>query len=214
MSVFFSTEPPTTDARLAELWRLLRNEQFVEAMDLSEPICQDINAPVEFFCGLSLAYGECGYYHDAERVARMVVGFGERQWRARHALAVALMHQGRFGAALDSLGFYRDPVELFVIRAQIEMMGNYIDSLRVTLEDALNQDCPPDIQLLLAYLYSSTANAVPDWGDLAAGVAEVIRLGAYLDVWERDAGRHYDTPYGLKMGEYIREMHQLLGEGG
>ncbi len=38
---------------------------------------------------------------------------------------LALMHQGRFLGALDSLGFYRNPDELYLVRVQIEKMGGY-----------------------------------------------------------------------------------------
>lgn len=210
MSVFFSLDPTPNDPRLAQLWRLLENEHFEDAMALAENVCQDNNAPIEFFCGLSLAYGECGYYADAERVARTVVGFGETNWRARHALATSLMHQGRYLAALDSLGFYRTPTEIYVLRAQVENMGGYIDSLQATLENALNTECPPPIYLYLAFLYGTLADNVRDWPDPDQAFEEVARYGDYLAVWERDAVRHRGTPYGDLLGEHVAAIRQII----
>ena len=210
MSVFFSSEVNPADADLAELWHLLAGEYFEEAMTLGEAVCQNPNAPIEFFCGLSLAYGEMGYYPDAEQVARKAVSFGESHWRARHALAVALMHQGRFLGALDCLGFYRNPEELYLTRAQIEKMGGYDDSLEVTLEDALQRDVPPAISLYLAYLYGAQSG---DSQKRAAGWAEVIRFGDYLGVWERDAARHHDVAYGEYLADHIFGIRQILERG-
>ena len=89
MSVFFSSEPEPDDPPLSELWDLLEDEYFDDAANLAETLCEDPNAPVEYFCGFSLALGELGYYADAEELARTAIGFGEGNWRARHALAVA-----------------------------------------------------------------------------------------------------------------------------
>ncbi len=210
MSVFFSSEAHPDDADLAELWHLLADENFEEAMTLGEAICRSPNAPLEFFCGLSLAYGEMGYYPDAEQIARKAISFGESHWRARHALAVALLHQGRFLGALDSLGFYRNPEELYLARAQIETMGGYEDSLRVTLEDALQRDVPPAIYLYLAYLYGAQAGNAQG---RTAGWAEVIRFGEYLNVWERDAARHQESAYGEHLTKHISAIQQILERG-
>ena len=209
MSVFFSSEADPDDADLAELWHLLANEYFEEAMTLGEAVCQNPNAPIEFFCGLSLAYGEMGYYPDAEQIARRAISFGESHWRARQALAVALMHQGRFLGALDALGFYRHPEELYLARAQIEKMGGYDDGLRVTLEDALLQDVPPAIRLYLAYLYGAQGGDPQQ----AAGWTDVIRFGDYLDVWERDAARHRDAAYGEHLAKHVFAIRQILERG-
>jgi hypothetical protein len=209
MSVFFSSDPVSTDPQLAELWRLLENEHFDNVIALAERICQNPNAPIEYFCGLSLAYGEKGYYTDAEQVARTAVGFGESHWRARHALAVALMHQGRFLASLDTLGFYRTPLEIYVARAQVEMMGSYFDSLQITLEDALEQNAPPGVSLYLAYLYGALADHIAGW-DGRAGFKTMAHYGAYLDVWERDAARHRQTLYGQHLSQHIKHIKQLL----
>lgn len=205
MSVFFSSEPTPGDPQLAELWYLLANEDFRGAVGLAEGICQDTNAPIEFFCGLSLAYGETGYYEDAERVARLATGFGETNWRARHALAVALMHQGRFLGALDSLGFYRTPPEIYIVRAQVEKMGDYPDGLHVTLEDALDIDVPPAIKLYLGYLFGTL-----DASHQRAGFAQAVSYGGYLDVWERDAMRHRGTPYGQALSRHLEDIRQIL----
>lgn len=209
MSVFFSSEPVPNNPQMAELWHLLENEHFDDAITLTERVCQNPNAPVEFFCGLSLAYGEKGYYTDAEQVARTAVGFGESHWRARHALAVALMHQGRFLASLDTLGFYRTPLEIYVIRAQVETMGQYFDGLQITLEDALEQPAPPAVTLYLAYLYGVLAEQVPGW-DSRAGFNVVRDYGAYLDVWQRDAERHRQTPYGEHLSQHLTGIKRLL----
>ncbi len=123
MSVFFSTGPPPADPHLARLWDLLAGEAFADAAALAEDACQDPRAPVDWFCGLALAYGELGNYAEAETVARTALSFRDKPWRARHALAVALMHQGRFLGALDTLGYHRAPPEILVVRAQVEMMG-------------------------------------------------------------------------------------------
>jgi hypothetical protein len=208
VSVFFSSDPVPTDPQLAELWHLLENERFDDAIALAERICQNSNAPIEFFCGLSLAYGEKGYYTDAEQVARTAVGFGESHWRARHALAVALMHQGRFLGSLDTLGFYRTPLEIYVVRAQVETMGSYFDGLQVTLEDALEQDAPPAVYLYLAYLYGALAEHVQGW-DGRAGFNAVPRYRAHLNVWERDAARHRQTPYGEYLSQHIADIKRL-----
>jgi tetratricopeptide (TPR) repeat protein len=210
MSVFFSSEANPADADLAELWHLLENEYFEEAMTLGEAVCQSPNAPIEFFCGLSLAYGEMGYYPDAEQVARKAISFGESHWRARHALAVALMHQGRFLGALDAVGFYRNPEELYLARAQIEKMGGYDDSLEVTLEDALQRDVPPAISLYLAYLYGAQEG---DPQRQATGWAEVIRFGDCLAVWERDATRHHQMAYGEHLASHVFAIRQILERG-
>jgi tetratricopeptide (TPR) repeat protein len=210
MSVFFSSEVNPADADLAELWHLLADEYFEEAMTLGEAVCQNPNAPIEFFCGLSLAYGEMGYYPDAEQVARKAIGFGESHWRARHALAVVLMHQGRFLGALDSLGFYRNPEELYLTRAQVEKMGGYEDGLEVTLEDALQRDVPPAIRLYLAYLYGAQSG---DPQRRSAGWAEVIHFGDYLAVWERDAARHRDVVYGEHLANHVFAIQQILERG-
>jgi hypothetical protein len=210
MSVFFSSESTPDDPQLANLWHLLENEHFHDAVDLAEDICRDSHTPVEFFCGLSLAYGEIGYYDEAEQVARTAVSFGESHWRARHALAVALMHQGRFLGAVDSLGFYRDPVEIYVVRAQVEKMGSFIDGLKETLQDALQKDCPPAIALYLAYLYGSLGDDIPGWPGRSAGFAEVARYGEYLDVWERDLARHKNTPYGKALGQHVAGIRHMI----
>jgi tetratricopeptide (TPR) repeat protein len=210
MSVFFSSEPIPEDADLARLWQLLENEHFEEAMTLGEAVCQNPNASIEFFCGLSLAYGELGYYPDAELIARKAISFGESHWRARHAMAVSLLHQGRFLGALDSLGFYRNPNELYLARAQIEKMGNYIDSLQVTLEDALEKDVPPAIYLYLAYLYGALADDVPGWDRQAEGWVEVTRFGDHLSVWERDAARHRGTPYSDHLAKHVSAIRRIL----
>jgi hypothetical protein len=209
MSVFFSSDPVPTNPQLAELWHLLENENFDNVIALAERISQNPNAPIEFFCGLSLAYGEKGYYTDAEQVARTAVGFGESHWRARHALAVALMHQGRFLGSLDTLGFYRTPLEIYMVRAQVEMMGSYFDSLHITLEDALEQAAPPAVSLYLAYLYGALADHVAGW-DGRAGFKTMARYGAHLDVWERDAARHRQTPYGEQLSQHITNIKRIL----
>jgi hypothetical protein len=132
------------------------------------------------------------------------VGFGEANWHARHALAVSLMHQGRFLGALDALGFYREPVEIYIVRAQIEKMGSYFEGLNVTLEDALQKEAPPAIRLYLAYLYGIEIAE-------KAGFAEVKRLGKHLDAWERDADRHASTPYGEQINRHITAIRRILG---
>lgn len=208
MSVFFSSDPIPDNADLAELWNLMTNEYFEEAMTLAEAICRSPNAPIEFFCGLSLAYGEMGYHSDAEQIARKAISFGESHWRARHALAAALMHQGRFLGALDALGFYRNPDEIYLARAQIEKMGGYADSLQVTLEDALNKDVPPAIYLYLAYLYGAQNDTTR-----AAGWAEVMRFGDYLAIWERDAARHQGTAYGEHLANHVLAIRKILERG-
>jgi hypothetical protein len=195
------------------LWHLLEHEQFADAMALSEAVCQDSNAPIEYFCGLSLAYSELAYYAEAEQAARTAIGFGEGNWCARHALAVALMHQGRFLGALDTLGFYRDPPEIFVVRAQVERMGSYTESLQITLEEVFDIDVPPAIHLYLSYLYGALAAELPGWGAEIDAVAEVIRFGAYLEVWERDAGRHRDTGYGQELSQHIAAMRRMVSKG-
>ncbi len=210
MSVFFSSEPPPSDPQLAELWYLLTNEYFADALQLAGQVCQDNSAPIEYFCGLALAYGENGYYAEAEQVARTAISFGELHWRARHALAVALMHQGRFLGALDAFGFHRFPIELYVVRAQIEKMGGFDDSLRVTLEDALEvENTPPAIQLYLGYLYGSMADEDPHWPG-REGWAQVKRLGDQIDVWQRDATRHARTPYGEILTQQIAAIQRVL----
>ena len=214
MSVFFSSEPVPADRTLAELWDLLQKEAFAEAVTLAEPVCRDPNAPIEFFCGLSLAYGESGRYEDAEDLARTAIGFGEGHWRARHALAVALMHQGRYVGALDSLGFYRTPEEIYVVRAQIEKMGGYTDGLSVTLQDALQKNVPPALQLYLGYLYGVIVDDVPDWPGQTEGLAQVVRLGNYLAVLQRDLARHRDTPYGEHLGNHLADIQQFLENAG
>jgi hypothetical protein len=210
MSVFFSSEPVPDDPQLAELWSLLENEYFADAARLAESVCQDTHAPVEYVCGLSLAYGELALYQDAEKVARAAVGFGEVHWRARHALAVALMHEGRFLGALDTLGFYREPEEIYLVRAQVEKMGDFEDGLGVTLEDALQRDVPPAIHLYLAYLYGSLANQIPDWDTEGAGFREVMEYGAYVGVWGRDVDRHRGTPYADHLSRHLTAIRQLL----
>lgn len=214
MSVFFSSEPLPADRTLAELWDLLEKEFFEEAVTLAEPVCRDPNAPIEFFCGLSLAYGESGYYDDAEDLARTAIGFGEGHWRARHALAVALMHQGRFVGALDSLGFYRTPEEIYVVRAQVEKMGGYTDGLVVTLQDALQKNVPPALQLYLGYLYATLADEVPGWTGQAEGIARIVRYGNQLAVWQRDLDRHRATPYGEHLGHHLADIQQFLDNAG
>lgn len=210
MSVIFFSQPTPDDPQLAELWQLLEDEYFNEATDLAEAVCEDAQAPIEFFCGYSLALGELGYYADAEAIARRAVGFGEHHWQARHALAVALMHQGRFLGSLDTLGFHREPVEIYVIRAQVEQMGNYPDSLQITLEDALDKDVPPAIQLYLAYSHHALADDVEGWGDWEASLDHLRATGEYLDVWRRDAARHPDTAYGEQLSKHIAAIQRLL----
>lgn len=87
ISVFFSTETIDEKAQLAELWSRLATENFDEEANLAEAVCQDPNTPIEFFCGLSLVYGELGFYAEAEQVTHQAVGFSESHWRPRHALA-------------------------------------------------------------------------------------------------------------------------------
>jgi hypothetical protein len=214
MSVFFSSEPVPADRTLAELWELLQKEHFEDAVNLAESVCRNPNASIEFFCGLSLAYGELGYYEDAEDLARTAVGFGEGHWRARHALAVSLMHQGRYLGALDSLGFYRTPEEIYVVRAQVEKMGGYTDSLSVTLQDALQKNVPPALQLYLGYLYGVLADDIPDWPGQAEGFARVARLGDHLAVLLRDLARHRDSPYGEQLGDHVAGIQHLLENAG
>jgi hypothetical protein len=211
MSVFFTSGPTPANRQLAEIWSLLEHEYFEDAARLAETVCQDSNAPIEFYCSLSLAYGELGYYEDAENVARTAIGFGEGHWRARHALAVALMHQGRFLGALDSLGFYHTPEEIYVVRAQVEKMGQYTDSLLITLQDALQKNVPPAIQFYLAFLYGSLAEDVPDWGGLRDGFNKMARLRNQIEVWERDAARHQTTPYGAQLNSHLAAIRQVLG---
>jgi hypothetical protein len=210
MSVFFTSEPLPADRTLADLWGLLENEHFEDAVKLAESVCRNPDAPIEFFCGLSLAYGELGYYEDAEDVARSAVGWGEGHWRARHALAAALMHQGRYLGALDSLGFYRTPEEIYVVRAQVEKMGGYTDGLRVTLEDALQKKVPPALQLYLSYLYGVMVDEVSDWPGEAAGLAQMVRLGSHLHVLRRDVDRHHASPYGEQLRRQVADIQQLL----
>lgn len=205
MSVFFSSVSPTADPRLADLWFLLENELFEDALHFAKAACTESHAPVEFFCGLSFAYGELGLYEDAESVARTVIGLDETHWRARHALAVALLHQGRFLGALDTLGFHRSPPELYVTRTQIEHIGEYKDSLRVTLDDAFQQAVPPAARLYLAYLCGSE---IPERRDVA--LAEIRRLSDHLGVWERDTQRHTGTAYGNYLGQHITTIRRLL----
>jgi hypothetical protein len=210
MSVFFSSEPEPDDPHMAELWHLLADEYFDDAANLGESICEDANAPVEAFCGFSVALGELGYYTDAEELARTAIGFGEGSWRARHALAVALMHQGRFLGALDTLGFYRTPDEIYVVRAQIERMGDFAASLQITLEDALQKNVPPAHQLYLAYLHTALTNELSNWGSPGESAALVVRLGNHLHVWERDAARHHQSVYGEYLARHIAAIRQLL----
>ncbi len=210
MSVFFSSESDPDNPQLAKLWNLLEGEHFEEAATLAESICEDSNAPIEFFCGFSLALGELGYYTDAEELARSAVGFGESSWRARHALAVALMHQGRFLGALDTFGFYRVPDEIYIVRAQVERMGDFAASLRITLEDALQKDMSPAIQLYLAYLHNALAKELSAWGDLNESARQVMRFSRYLTVWERDADRHQQSVYGEHLAQHIAAIRQLL----
>ncbi|MBN1562632.1 MAG: hypothetical protein JXA10_02255 [Anaerolineae bacterium] len=210
MSVFFSSEPEPDDPQLCELWNLLEDEHFDDAANLGETMCEDQDAPVESFCGFSLALGELGYYADAEELARAALGLGTGHWRARHALAVALMHQGRFLGALDTLGFYRIPDEIYVIRAQIERMGDFAASLQITLEDALQKTTTPRaIQLYLAYLHYALANNLPDWGDANASAAQIKQQGAHLATWERDAARHNTSAYGEHLAQHIAVIRQL-----
>lgn len=213
MSVFFSSEPVPDDPDLAELWRLLENEHFEEAMTLGEAVCQSPNTPIEFFCGLSLAYVELGFYADAEKTARKAVSFGESHWRVRHALAVVLLHQGRFLGALDALGFYRNPNELYLTRAQVEKMGGYIDSLRVTLDDALQKDVPAAVYLYLTYLYGALADDSRDAQGRTESWSQVARFGDHLGVWERDAARHQGTAYGEHLAKHVSAIRQILARG-
>jgi hypothetical protein len=211
MSVFFSSEPEPDDLQLSELWNLLEDEHFDDAANLGEVMCEDANAPVEFFCGFSLALGELGYYTDAEELAHTAIEFGEGSWRARHALAVALMHQGRFLGALDTLGFYRTPDEIYVIRAQIERMGHFLASLQITLEDALQKTVPRAIQLYLGYLHYALATDLADWGNSEESIAQIAQHGSYLGIWERDAARHNQSAYGEHLARHIAAIRQLLG---
>ena len=210
MSVFFVSHPVSDDSLLTELWYLLENEHFEEAAHISSDVCQHPDTPIEFFCGLSLAYGELGFYDDSEQIARTAIGLGAGSWLTRYALAVALMHQGRFLGALDVLGAHRDPEPLYVVRAQIETMGNYVNSLKVTLEDALEKIAPPAIQLYLAYLYGTITAKRPDWSDQPSCIREIIKWGNYLTVWEHDANRHYRDPYGIRLAKQVGEIDQLL----
>jgi hypothetical protein len=214
MSVFFSSEPEPDDTQLAELWNLLEEEHFDDAANLAESMCEDPNAPVEFFCGFSLALGELGYYSDAEELARTAIGYGGSHWRARHALAVTLMHQGRFLGALDTLGFHRTPEEIYVVRAQVERMGNFMDSLQATLEDALHKNVPPAIRLYLAFLHNALATERPDWGSPGESSAHVVQLAAYLNTWDRDAARHTHNPYGVHLARHIAAIKQLIDQNG
>jgi hypothetical protein len=210
MSVFFSPAPGPDDPELAELWQLLENEYFEDALSLARSACENPQAAIEFFCGLSLAYGESTHYAEAESVARYAVGFGEGHWSARYALATALLHQGRFMASLDSLGFYRTPDQIYVIRAQVEKMGGYTDSLRMTLEDALEKIVPPAIHLYLAYLHGAFAESLPEWSDSSYEFEEVRRFGKHVDVWERDAARHAGSSYAIHLNQHIQAIHTLL----
>jgi hypothetical protein len=212
MSVFFSSEPEPDDPQLAELWNLLEDEHFDDAANLAESMCEDPNVPVEFFCGFSLALGELGYYGDAEELARTAIRHGESHWRARHALAVALMHQGRFLGALDTLGFYRTPEEIYVVRAQVERMGNFMDGLQVTLEDALQKNVPPVIQLYLAFLHNALSTERPDWVSPGESRAHVVQLAGYLNTWERDAARHTHNAYGEHLTRHIAAIKQLIDQ--
>jgi len=213
MSVFFTTEPPPADPALAELWALLEAEAFDEAATLAEDASQDPRAPVEWFCGLALAYGELGYYDDAETVARTALSFRDKTWRARHALAVALMHQGRFLGALDTLGYHRTPPEILVVRAQVEIMGEYVEGLGVTLEGARDLDVPPAIALYLAFLAAALAQAAGDRAGWQDAMARARRYGDALDVWERDAARHSGTPYGEQMAAQVTTLLDWLETG-
>jgi hypothetical protein len=154
--------------------------------------------------------GELGYYIDAEGLARTAIGYGESSWRARYALAVALMHQGRFLGALDTLGFYRVPDEIYVVRAQIERMGDFVASLRTTLDDVLQKTMPPAIQLYLAYLHNVLAKELSDWGDPNESAAQIMRFSRYLDIWERDAARHHQSVYGEHLTRHIEAIRRLL----
>lgn len=213
MSVFFPPTPTPDDLYLAELWHLLENEYFEDAVSLAESACENPDAAIDFFYGLSLAYGELGDYAEAEGIARMAVGFGENHWSTRHALTTALLHQGRFLAALDSLGFYRSPVQLYVTRAQVEKMGGYTSSLQITLDDALEKLVPPAIHLYLAYLHGALAQDAPEWPDPRYSFEEVQRFGNHIDIWERDAARHSTSPYGMHLTRHIQAIHHLLSEG-
>lgn len=213
MSVFFSTESPPADPNLAELWALLEDEAFADAATLAEDACQDPRAPVEWFCGLALAYSELGYYDDAEMVARTALGFRERPWRARHALAVALMHQGRFLGALDTLGYHRAPAEILVVRAQLELMGEYAEGLAVTLEGARDLDVPPGIALYLAFATAALAQASGDRAGWRDGVAWARLYADHLDVWERDAARHRGMPYGEQIAAHLTTLYGWLAGG-
>jgi len=210
MSVFFSTGPPPADPHLARLWDLLAGEAFADAAALAEDACQDPRAPVDWFCGLALAYGELGYYAEAETVARTALSFRDKPWRARHALAVALMHQGRFLGALDTLGYHRAPPEILVVRAQVEMMGDYAESLAVTLEGARDLDVPPEIALYLAFLTAALAQASGDRAGQRDGLAWARRYADHLDVWERDAARHRGGPYGDRLAEHVAALYGWL----
>jgi len=210
MSVFFSTEPPPADPRLAELWALLEAEAFSDAAALAEDASLDPRAPVEWFCGLSLAYGELGDYAGAETVARTALSFRERPWRVRHALAVALMHQGRVLGALDALGYHRAPPEILVVRAQVELMGGYTEGLAVTLEGARDLNVPPAIALILAFLAAALAEATGDRAGWQDAVARARQHGDAIRVWERDAGRHRATPYGELLAAQISTLHGWL----
>jgi hypothetical protein len=210
MSVFFSTEPPPADPALAELWALLEAEAFDDAAARAEDAAQDPHTPVEWFCGLSLAYGELGYDDDAETVARTALSFRERPWRARHALAVALMHQGRFLGALDTLGYHRAPPEILVVRAQVEIMGDYVEGLAATLQGARDLDVPPGIALYLAFLEAALAQAEGDHARWQDSVARARRYGDALGVWERDAARHRGTPYGDQIAAQVTTLYDWL----
>jgi hypothetical protein len=214
MSVFFSSETAPDDRQLAELWNLLEDEHFDDAANLAESKCEDPSVPIEFFCGFSLALGELGYYSDAEDLARTAIGHRESHWRARHALAVALMHQGRFLGALDTLGFYRTPEEIYVVRAQVEHMGKFMDSLQATLDDALQKNVPPAIQLYLAFLANALATERPDWGSPDESSAHVVQLAAYLNTWERDAARHTRDIYGEHLARHIAAIKRLIDQTG
>lgn len=210
MSVVFFSDPVPDDSQLAELWQLLEDEYFDDAVNLAEAACADRNAPIEFFCAYSLALGELGYYVDAETIARTAIGFGEGNWRARHALAAALLHQGRFLGSLDTLGFYREPLEIYTIRAQVERMGDYVDSLQITLEDALDKNAAPAIQLYLAYLHHAVASEINGWGDRAASLEQIRAQGNYLAVWQRDAARHATSAYGEQLAVHVAAIQRLL----
>jgi len=92
-------------------------------------------------------------------------------------------------------------------------MGGYTNDLRITLDDALEKSVPPAIQLYLAYLHGALAEEISEWPDPRYSFEEAHRFGGYIDIWERDASRHSESPYGIHLNKHIQAIRQLLSEG-